>query len=70
MNLNHWFLALLAGVLVIALASNVHGQAQIASFTCKDGWCVITEREAERVVEVFGWLQNEVLRLKAQTGCT
>lgn len=66
--MNRYFIGLLLFVLLVAI---VHAQdVQIAGFACKEGWCLVSEKEVEQIIKVFNWLQQEVLRLKASTGCT
>ena len=59
-------LALLFIVAAVAYAQDV----PVAEFACKDGVCVVSEQDAARLIQLFNWLQNEVLSLRAKTGCT
>lgn len=66
--MNRYFLGLLLVALLCAVA--YAQDVKVAEFACKDGWCVVAEKQAEAIIHAFNWLQQEVLRLRATTGCT
>lgn len=57
---------MLSLIIGIAVAQDV----PLGTFSCKDGLCVISEREVEVIARALEWLQSRVLELQAKPGRT